>query len=126
MKIIRRRQVIDVTNYVHEFRWENDPHSGYGIDCDKDGNVPDADKVRLTELMAMQGLKYSGVEEFHHSYTEPALGRCSCGSHVELANFTNHCDGCDRLYNSAGQQLSDPSTWGEETGEHPADILRIP
>lgn len=58
-------------------------------------------------------------------YIEPAVGKCDCGGLVSLEGFTNACS-CGRLYNMSGQELSDPRFWGEETGEHPADILRIP
>jgi len=54
----------------------------------------------------------------------PAQQRC-CGVWISLDGFTNSCHKCGQLYNTAGQRLVDPSLWGEETGEHPADILRI-
>jgi len=59
------------------------------------------------------------------SKEEPALGRCQCGAEVELEGFTNTCEGCGRDYHWAGQALAPRECWGEETGEHPADILRI-
>lgn len=49
---------------------------------------------------------------------------CVCGKAVGLDGFTNECE-CGRDYNSSGQLLAPRSQWGEETGEHPADILRI-
>jgi hypothetical protein len=55
----------------------------------------------------------------------PAWGRCDdCGQIVSLPDFTNTCR-CGAEYNSSGQRLADRSQWGEETGEHPADIARI-
>lgn len=51
--------------------------------------------------------------------------KCDCGARVDLCGFTNACD-CGRDYNRSGQLLGPRSTWGEETGEHPADIGRIP
>lgn len=61
---------------------------------------------------------------FIYKWREPSLGRCYCGRTVELAGFTNTCDR-GREYNSAGQELAPRECWGEETGEHPADIGRI-
>jgi len=58
--------------------------------------------------------------------SELSLGRCECGAVVELIGFTNTCEGCGKDYNWAGQALAPRECWGEETGEHPADILRIP
>lgn len=34
------------------------------------------------------------------------------------------CEKCGREYNSSGQLLAPREQWGEETGEHPADIAR--
>ena len=56
---------------------------------------------------------------------EPALLRCDCGTDVTLRGFTNTCR-CGSEYNMSGQLLAPRSQWGEETGEHPADIGRIP
>jgi len=52
------------------------------------------------------------------------IGKC-CGRELYLDGFTNTCDLCGADYNWAGQRLSPRDQWGEETGEHPADILRI-
>lgn len=49
---------------------------------------------------------------------EAAIGKCRCGSRVELEHFTNSCDGCGTDYNSGGQELCAREQWGEETGEH--------
>ncbi len=57
--------------------------------------------------------------------TAPAIGRCDCGCSVQLSGFTNTCDRCNADYNSAGQRLASRECWGEETGEHLSDILRI-
>ena len=49
---------------------------------------------------------------------------CPCGEEVLCENFTNTCS-CGRDYNTSGQLLAHRSQWGEETGEHPADVARI-
>lgn len=55
----------------------------------------------------------------------PAIGECDdCGAHIQLRGFTNGCQ-CGADYNSGGQRLGPREQWGEETGEHPLDILRI-
>ena len=58
-------------------------------------------------------------------YREPAVGQCDCGAHVTLQGFTNTCDRCGADYNMSGNRLADRAQWGEETGEHLADIERI-
>lgn len=41
-----------------------------------------------------------------------------CGTHTKLESpWSNECPGCGAMYNGMGQSLSDPSQWGEETGE---------
>ena len=55
---------------------------------------------------------------------DPAIGLCDCGREVELSGFTNTCD-CGRDYNWGGTLLAPREQWGEETGEHLADIMRI-
>lgn len=50
--------------------------------------------------------------------------QCSCGEWVLCAYFTNTCS-CGADYNMSGQRLAPRSQWGEETGEHPADVARI-
>ena len=57
-------------------------------------------------------------------YRHASIGRCDCGDEVYLGGFTNTCDRCGADYNSAGQLLAPRCFWGEETGEHPADIAR--
>ena len=52
------------------------------------------------------------------------IGKC-CEKELYLDGFTNTCEFCGADYNWAGQRLSPRDHWGEETGEHPADILRI-
>lgn len=52
---------------------------------------------------------------------------CKCCHKVFFLNtraFTNTCE-CGADYNSRGELLAPRSCWGEETGEHPADIARI-
>ena len=48
-------------------------------------------------------------------------GVCVCKRTLSLEFFTNSCD-CGREYNSSGQLLAGRECWGEETGEHPADL----
>lgn len=48
-----------------------------------------------------------------------------CGKWLRCDGFTNTCERCGRDYNWAGQMLAPRSQWGEDTGEHLADILRI-
>lgn len=50
----------------------------------------------------------------------------SCGQRWrDVSRFTLDCPRCGALYNGFGQRLADPSLWGDETGESPADVRRI-
>jgi hypothetical protein len=48
-----------------------------------------------------------------------------CRRWLSCDGFTNTCDSCGADYNFAGQRLAGREQWGEETGEHLSDILRI-
>jgi hypothetical protein len=48
-----------------------------------------------------------------------------CGQELECVGFTNTCDVCDRDYNWGGQLLVSRQLWGEETGEHWADVSNL-
>jgi hypothetical protein len=50
--------------------------------------------------------------------------KCACGRKVECRGFTTTCE-CGADYNWNGDLLAPREQWGEETGEHPADIARI-
>jgi hypothetical protein len=84
--------------------------------------------VRSTDLDALLGAlgPCPNCESERVGYMRPLEWmRCECGARVDLCGFTNACE-CHRDYNRSGQLLADRSQWGEETGEHPADIGRIP
>ena len=76
-----------------------------------------ADIIRYEKVFRPRGYWY-------HEFTAPVI-KCACGAEVVCEYFTNVCT-CGRDYNTCGQLLAPRSQWGEETGEHLADILRIP
>jgi hypothetical protein len=49
---------------------------------------------------------------------------CDCGHCIEIIPHGRDisCEQCEAEFNSAGQRLASRDQWGEETGEHPADI----
>lgn len=83
----------------------------------------------MIKIIDQGGVEYYDVEcdgrivECHRRL--PRIGECVCGEQIYLTGFTNTCN-CGREYNSFGQELAPREQWGEETGEHPADIARIP
>jgi hypothetical protein len=125
MEIIKERQHHQSTKHFLFFEGENG--CGFSFDCDKFGKV-DQDKLSDAAKSNYDDCIVNGdgsVEESVQNWIEPAIGLCLCGGRVELEGFTNTCESCGKDYNSSGQQLAPREQWGEETGEHPADIARI-
>jgi hypothetical protein len=132
---ITPRQVHDETSYRLQYTIKG-TGSGYGFDCDEQGNVDVADlnPAALKNWEFCQAgqndrgetIICDGVEKFSHRWIEPAVGICDCGEEVDLDGFTNTCENCGADYNSSGQKLAPREQWGEETGEHLSDILGIP
>lgn len=61
----------------------------------------------------------------HPDHDTDGLFACHCGHYFTTgwnpgADFD--CPRCGSEFNSGGQRLAPRSQWGEETGEHPADI----
>lgn len=129
IEIIRERDIV-----VDEKFWvlyENEEED-YLFDCDRNGRIDESqlgpkalENLRKCREACKQGEASWEILDATKSYVEPAAGRCVCGEEVELSGFTNTCD-CGRDYDSSGVLLAPRSQWGEETGEHPADIARIP
>lgn len=128
IQIIRNRERKEEIEYVHDFVCVDDPSRGYAVNCNGSGDPVDKGARKRYEELQQEvkagKLRYKGLRMFAHRWTEPAVGRCYCSREVVLDGFTNTCR-CGRDYNFAGQELAHRSQWGEETGEHPADILRI-
>jgi hypothetical protein len=130
MNILKHSERIESVGYSLEFEYTLSPGAGFGFPCTKDGTVnesklhPDAlrnYKACLSGTVRDRPVTCKGVRTERHHYVSPAIGQCGCGFKMELGSFTNECPRCGALYNWAGQALSDPEFWGEETGEHPSE-----
>jgi hypothetical protein len=129
---LRRSQRITVVEYARSFDYANTPGAGFSFPCDEHGKLsgkalnPGARanyEACLRGAVNGQAVIDRGVERREHSYTEPAVIACvDCRRAVTLDHDAVRCK-CGRYYNLFGQALSDPSNWGEETGETAADIL---
>lgn len=130
MEIIRKRERHVDVSYELCFYWSDNPHGWYGFDCDEDGNVdvdalPEAARENYEKCVAGElNVDAPRVERCENAYWTPAVGRCDCGNEIQLTSNTNSCHFCGREYNFYGQQLAPRRYWGEETGEHPADVAR--
>jgi hypothetical protein len=130
IKIISHSRVVEEISYYIFYEWVEQLDAGFMFPCNENGDInfnemsPEAlenyEKCESEE----HAVVYHGLRRAVNRYREPAIGLCTCGEEVELSGSTNQCPKCSQLYNWIGQQLSDPENWGEETDEHPTDILR--
>lgn len=131
-EIISRRQYHEETHYALDFfKNSSDGEIGFSFPCDEKGRVrlgelSDHALDNLNRCLNDKSLGYKQrINTWSNRWVESAILRCDCGTRVYLHGFTNTCPKCGSDYNSAGQQLAGLSQWGEETGEHLADIMRI-
>jgi hypothetical protein len=115
----------------HLFYERKEKGSGFSFPCDKDGNVitthlfPEAQDSLAQCIAHPEQFLSPVVHDYSRDIRHCAVGECNhCNGYIALQGFTNTCD-CGAEYNSAGQELAPRECWGEETGEHPADIGRI-
>jgi len=48
-----------------------------------------------------------------------------CSQELYCDGFTNTCPKCGQDYNWGGERLASRQLWGEETGEHWADVANL-
>lgn len=124
-EIIEQREYIEeAPTHIHYWDWADHPGSGYGFDCDENGVV---DESKIDNPLARESYRKiventgelvdKGFTTYPHNYWKSAVLKCDCGRELSLDDcMTNECT-CGAFYNGSGQRLSDPSNWGEETGE---------
>lgn len=131
MKIIQKADTIEEVQYQWTFqRIGATEGTGYGFTTDEDGDLlplEDAAVDSLDYVLAHpEEYENRGLRRDVWMRKQYMQGICDvCGEIVELSGFTNPCE-CGIDYNFAGQRLGPRQNWGEETGEHPSDIARIP
>jgi hypothetical protein len=131
MKITKKAERVLIEEYSRVFDIASSPGAGYGFSCDKDGNLLETNHQELFEqclagAMGGEKIKDMGIHDYSKTVREPAEGECdNCGKTVILDD--SWCSGCScgALYNGSGQRLTDRKQWGEETGEHWADLQNV-
>lgn len=120
MKIIKERTPITKTEFYIDFNYKDDPNAGYCFPANPDG-TPALDKmcpeavVNYESCLTDNRLTEVEFRKETHTYTEPAVGKCSCGNEVVLdSDYMGavQCE-CGRWYNLFGQSLKDPKYWEE-------------
>jgi hypothetical protein len=130
-KIIEKAETLTTTTYSRDFRWNDAPEAGFSFPCDSNGRVdptsmaPAAQENLQKCLDGTYNVTDEGVRQYTNTYTTPAILLCGCGETVSLDGFTNTCAACGADYSKDGNLLAPRAQWGEETGEHLGDILRI-
>lgn len=135
MEIVQEQEFGTSVSYSHDYQWGDCPGAGFGFDCDEIGNPTfqgSSSAARENYAMCLRGhgdngvkINDMGINRREHRYRIAAVGKCACGTLVQLDGFTNTCPKCERDYNSCGQLLAPREQWGEETGETANDILAI-
>jgi hypothetical protein len=117
MTIISRRERVEAYTYRLSFdRIERDG-SGFGFDCDEHGNLlgnefatKERRELQAAELRLDPGFFAPYISKWNASYTNCAVGRCTCGAEVQLEDpLFNQCDRCHRYWNICGQEKIDPN-----------------
>lgn len=118
----------------HRFHYADEPGRGFAFPCDPQGNLlPGLSTAALTNydtclrLAEAARMVDEGVVDEVQSHYEPPVIQClRCHSEVTLADvWLSTCSRCGADYNGSGKLLAPRHLWGEETGEHPADLLTI-
>ena len=119
--IIKERTPVTITEYYIEYFYKDAPESGFIFPATKDGE-PDFDRMppearkNYEACLTDESFLEPEFTIDKRTYTEPAVGLCTCGREVELASdYTGavQCE-CGRWYNVFGQELRDPKYWEEE------------
>ena len=122
LKIIKERERKTEVEYNREFRFKDDPNAGYSFPCDENGNLfEDLNEVALENYkrcLTDDRITDLGVTKREYSYTEPAIGKCSCGRENQMVDQTNgyaafQCE-CGQWYNLSGQALKPIEQWNED------------
>ena len=121
------------------FHYVDEPGAGFSFPCDEQGNTstnsvfPGLSPAALANYALCLSLTQAGrmvdeglVMETWQRYEPPVIQCLRCQGEVTLSDaWLSTCPRCGADYNGSGQLLAHRSLWGEETGEHPADLLQI-
>ena len=107
----------------HSLVFFYDENGGFAFPCDASGNVAiselsDCAMNNLTDCIAHpERFKYfNEIRTERRRVSDPAHGTCQCGEEVYLYDAymgACECPNCGRWYNLFGQELNNPSTWGD-------------
>lgn len=122
MNVIRRRYIEQITERRLEFRYLNDPNSGFTFACDEAGNVNEklSPAARQNYLDCVNGVHDVGkgfIQCTMRTVVHPTIIECYCGNELALSSSWANVCSCGIEFNGSGQELAPREQWGEETGE---------
>ena len=128
MEIIKERSVRVEKEYYINFDCKDDTSCGFIFPANPDESpaldkMPEEAKMNYFACEASTNKFNRWFEERDVKVVEPAIGRCACGSEVDLdADFSYHgavrCEKCGQWYNIFGQKLVDPEYWEEDDDDY--------
>lgn len=112
LTIIEKSKTVHVEKYQISFVDVNDSGSGYGFECDKNGNLfpfkyPEGQKSYDYCMANPDKMRAEGTLDYSYDYRESAKGKCECGRIIDLeGDSMGECDcECGRVYTIFGQEL---------------------
>jgi hypothetical protein len=128
MKILKRSEPVEKVEYTFNFDSIKHPGSGLAFPCDQNGMLfPFECEEAATNYKQgyLSGLYHAPyIQKYEWQVIKPFKIECDCGRVLHLWSETNECGYCGRLWSQWAQRLAPIHFWGEETGEHPADVAR--
>jgi len=135
LQIIEDARLETSEEYRLCFSLADAPGCGWSFPCDADGNVDEAamhpdglNNLWMCRTGGRSGraIIFDGVMCEQHTIRIPAVARCQCGARLELeSSWLNICASCGHACDGSGAALAPRHHWGEETGEHWADLLAV-
>jgi len=132
--ILKPGRQVEEHELRRSFYYVDEPGAGASFPRDPQGNLlpglhPAAIEnftncLRLTEAARM--VDEGVVDEVSRYYEPPVIECIRCHHEVTLDDaWLSSCHHCGADYNGSGQLLAPRHLWGEETGEHPADLVNL-
>src|SRR5262245_52137436 len=96
-RVIEKRHRERHSERVREYRWTDNPNSGFSFDVDENGNPirteGNAHNWDMLETWVTEDkLVDNGVQVREWFYTVPTLIKCDCGEELSCDGFTNPCE----------------------------------
>jgi|GEM_PF-1923253 len=129
MKILKRPSISFVETTWLFYRRVDTPTAGLAFDLDStDKPILRTEESERSYARAVAGVGTEYLPPVRRTHTNKVrdygTGVCACGSHVSFGWGDSTCVSCGAEYNSAGQRLAPRHQWGEETGEHPCEVVQ--